>query len=191
MCFSWVWRWRERIVRYDPHTNWLRVLRNITFSENISFFCTSRSTSTFVVSHSFMHIFSNSFTKPSPLLMIQFTIQLFLEDLKGVVYKRPRKDDRPPLHNPSSEASTGTPQDFLWDSSLRCLSRTIKPPDRYGFLFYIPHVSLNSISIPNSYKQPMQHKCWQVAMNEELLSFQDNHTWDLVPCPSKVKPIWQ
>ncbi|XP_042956257.1 uncharacterized mitochondrial protein AtMg00810-like [Carya illinoinensis] len=35
----------------------------------------------------------------------------------------------------------------------------------------------------------MEHECWQNAMLIELQALEENHTWDIVPCPPIVKPI--
>jgi len=49
--------------------------------------------------------------------------------------------------------------------------------------------SLSSVSIPSSYKQAMENDCWQKAIETELLALEENQTWDIVPCPSSVKPL--
>jgi len=49
--------------------------------------------------------------------------------------------------------------------------------------------SLPSIHIPSSYKQAMEIDCWQKAIESELLALKENQTWDIVPCPSSVKPL--
>ena len=49
--------------------------------------------------------------------------------------------------------------------------------------------TVSSISIPSSYLQVVQHDCWNQAMKEELDALAPNHTWDIVECPSTVKPI--
>ncbi|RVW49058.1 Retrovirus-related Pol polyprotein from transposon RE1 [Vitis vinifera] len=68
-----------------------------------------------------------------------------------------------------------------------CLSR---PPDWYGFFSPVSLVAtLSTIFIPSCYKQAMKHECWQNAMQTELQALEENHTWDIVPCPPIVKAI--
>ena len=68
-----------------------------------------------------------------------------------------------------------------------CLSR---PPDWYGFFSPVSLVAtLSTIFIPSCYKQAMKHECWQNAMQAELQALEENHTWDIVPCPPIVKAI--
>ena len=49
--------------------------------------------------------------------------------------------------------------------------------------------TLACVPIPSSYKQAMEHKCWQEAIEAELLALEENQTWDIVPCPPSVKPL--
>jgi hypothetical protein len=42
---------------------------------------------------------------------------------------------------------------------------------------------------PFLHSEAIKYKCWRKAMDEELHAFQDNHIWDVVPCPSTVKAI--
>ena len=35
----------------------------------------------------------------------------------------------------------------------------------------------------------MEHKCWQDAIETELLALEENQTWDIVPFPPSVKPL--
>jgi len=61
---------------------------------------------------------------------------------------------------------------------------------RYGFFTPISlSTTLSSISIPSSYTQAMKHGYWKKAMQEELHTLQENHSWDIVSCLPMVKPI--
>jgi len=35
----------------------------------------------------------------------------------------------------------------------------------------------------------MKHKCWQEAIEAELLALEENQTWGIVPCPPSIKPL--
>ena len=77
-----------------------------------------------------------------------------------------------------------TPTTLRWST---CPSR---PPNWYGFFSPVSLVAtLSTISIPSCYKQAMEHECWQIAMQAELQALEENHSWDIVPCPPTVKPI--
>jgi len=49
--------------------------------------------------------------------------------------------------------------------------------------------TLAFVPIPSSYKQAMKHKCWQDAIETELLALKEYQTWDIVPFPPSVKPL--
>ena len=75
-------------------------------------------------------------------------------------------------------------------TTLRRSTRPSRPPNWYGFFSPVSLVAtLSTISIPSCYKQAMEHECWQIAMQAELQALEENHTWDIVPCPPTVKPI--
>jgi hypothetical protein len=40
-----------------------------------------------------------------------------------------------------------------------------------------------------TYAQASTQDCWQQAMKEELQALKDNHTWDIVSCPTETKSI--
>jgi len=109
-----------------------------------------------------------------------------VERLKpGFVYERCRPADPSSLHDSASALDPVTPA-----IPLRRSTRPSKPPDWYGF--YTPvslSATLSSICIPSCYTQAMEHECWKQTMQEELQALQENHTWDIVPCPPTVKPI--
>lgn len=63
--------------------------------------------------------------------------------------------------------------------ALRRSTRIAKPPDRFGFPSFLSAV--HAISIPSSYSQAVQESCWQEAMADEIVAFESNQSWDLVP----------
>jgi len=68
-------------------------------------------------------------------------------------------------------------------------TRIVRPPKRYGDYDTSFNTTLSSISIPTCFSEAVKYECWRKAMDEELQALQDNHTWDVVPCPSTVKAI--
>ncbi|RVW84805.1 Retrovirus-related Pol polyprotein from transposon RE1 [Vitis vinifera] len=75
-------------------------------------------------------------------------------------------------------------------TTLHQSTRLSRPPDWYGFFSPVSLVAtLSTIYIPSCYKQAMEHECWQNAMQAELQALEENHTWDIVPCPPIDKPI--
>jgi len=110
-------------------------------------------------------------------------------------------DDLPPLLDRFKPLPTAshkiemTSETGLINSSMppepgpRRSSRVSRPPDRYGNYHTSFNTTSSSISIPTCFSEAVKHECWQKAMDEELQALQDNHTWDVVPCPSTVKPL--
>lgn len=49
--------------------------------------------------------------------------------------------------------------------------------------------SLNSVEIPNDWREAKQDPRWHQAMLEELEALEKNKTWDLVPFPKGKKVV--
>ncbi|RVW45191.1 Acyltransferase-like protein, chloroplastic [Vitis vinifera] len=160
---------------YDPHARRIQVSRNVIFFENQYFFPSHVELSS--VSVSLLPSFSES-----PTIVEKFK--------PGFVYERRSRHE-------SSSTSSVPPSDLdpspdpAPASTTLCRStRLSRPLDWYGFFSPVSLVATSStISIPSCYKQAMEHECWQNAMQAELQALEENHTWDIFPCPPTVKPI--
>ncbi|TXG51741.1 hypothetical protein EZV62_024265 [Acer yangbiense] len=107
----------------------------------------------------------------------------------GIVYQRRR-----PLPLPSSEPlhdsimhephSSEPPSDHVVHEPHRS-TRVSRPPDWYGFSTSAFQATLDTTFVPKSYSQASTQECWRQAMQDELQALQDNHTWDIVPCPAR------
>jgi hypothetical protein len=75
---------------------------------------------------------------------------------------------------PTSDPVLQEPRQSNWVS---------QPPDRYGFSHSALQANINTIYVPKSYSEASTQECWQQAMQDELQALQDNHTWNIIPCP--------
>jgi len=132
-------------------------------------------------SFSILPMFTNFYAAPVP-----FKPLLVYQRRSSITSHQPPDPPKPP-HVPSPTAApvlaTATP-------SHRQSTWVRRPPNRYR---YSPPSSftatLSSTFLPSSYKQAMEHECWRKAIETELLAFEGNQTWDIVPCPSSVNPF--
>ena len=162
-------------VCYDPHASRIRVSRNVIFFENQYFFPSHVQLSS--ASVSLLPIFSES-----PPVVERFK--------PGFVYeRRSRHESGSTSFVPPSNLDLA-PDPAPASTTLRRSTRPSRPPNWYGFFSPVSLVAtLSTISIPSCYKQAMEHECYQIAMQAELQALEENHTWDIVPCPPTVKPI--
>ena len=162
-------------VCYDPHASHIRVSRNVIFFENQYFFPSHVQLSS--ASVSLLPIFSES-----PTIVERFKL--------GFIYERRSR-------HKSGSTSFMPPSDLDLaldpapaSTTLRRSTRPCRSPNLYGFFSPVSFgATLSTISIPSCFKQAMEHECWQIAMQEELQALEENHTWEIVPCPPIVKPI--
>ncbi|CAI8617215.1 unnamed protein product [Vicia faba] len=158
---------------YDLNLRRIRVSRNVVFFENKYFFATHHDlpSSTFSV----LPLFSNSSAgQPSskPLLTYQ---------RRRVVTQNQPADSHGPLRESSS---TADPTQEPEPGPIRHSTRIRKLPEKYGFSNPLSlTAALSCVPIPSSYKQAMEHGCWQTAIENEPLALEENQTWDTVPCP--------
>jgi hypothetical protein len=166
-------------VCYDPCSNKNGISRNVVFFENQCFFST--------------HV--ESLPEISILPCFDELSPLPKRFKPGMVYTQRRSTLPLPETNPSSESVQTTspeidsPSETIPESGPQRSTRVSRPPDWYGFSHTSFKTTLSSISIPTCFSKVVKYECWQKAMNEELRALQDNHTWDVVPCPSNVKAI--
>ncbi|RDX78092.1 putative mitochondrial protein, partial [Mucuna pruriens] len=89
---------------------------------------------------------------------------------------------RPPQDNSLVIASIQEPK----STTLSHSSCIRKPLERYISSLT---TTLSSIAISSSYKQAMENKCRQKAIETELLTLDENQTWDIVSCPPSLKSL--
>ena len=96
-------------------------------------------------------------------------------------------DDEEKNH-PNNTFEEGTPHDLI--PHIRRSSRECMHPKRYkDFLQYL---LLSDESEPSTFEEACVDKDknqWMDAMNDEMKALMENHTWDLVPLPSKRKSL--
>ena len=70
------------------------------------------------------------------------------------------------------------------------------PPNRYEFpssssgnSISTLTVALSKFDIPTCYSHVAKHDCWRQAMQEEIVTLEANHTWDIEPCPPTIVPL--
>jgi hypothetical protein len=63
--------------------------------------------------------------------------------------------------------------------------RIRRPPNCYSPSAF----TATALSEPASYRDAILHPEWQHAMAEEITCLERTGTWDLVPCPPRVRPI--
>ena len=162
-------------VCYDPHASRIRVSRNVIFFENQYFFPSHVQLSS--ASVSLLPIFSES-----PPIVEWFK--------PGFMYERcNRHESGSTSFVPPSNLDLA-PDPAHASTTLRRSTRPSRTPNWYGFFSLVSLVAtLSTISIPSCYKQAMEHECWQIVNQAELQALEENHTWDIVPCPPTVKPI--
>jgi hypothetical protein len=80
----------------------------------------------------------------------------------------------------SSSLIGSSPEQFLGRGQ-----RIQRPPNCYSPLAFIA----TTLSEPASYHDAILHLEWQHVMAEEIAALERTGTWDLVPCPPRVRPI--
>ncbi|CAN1181640.1 Retrovirus-related Pol polyprotein from transposon TNT 1-94 [Linum perenne] len=50
-------------------------------------------------------------------------------------------------------------------------------------------MTITNLNEPTSFNEAVKDENWRNAMKNELQALEDNHTWDIVPCPEGKKPV--
>lgn len=142
-------------VCYDPNIRRIKISRNVVFFEKQSFFTQDTAVSPPVFS--VLPNFSTDFSRYKPGL-----IYTRRQDAPITNLELPSPTTvSPSLLDPPPMTSNPSPDDHPPPVTLRRSSRAPRPPDRYGFSSHSSlSATLNSITIPSSYRQAMEHECW-------------------------------
>ncbi|KAG9446485.1 hypothetical protein H6P81_012613 [Aristolochia fimbriata] len=82
------------------------------------------------------------------------------------------------------------PQEEIVTSGLRRSTRVRKPVQKLNLI--VQHVLYTVAGEPESYDEAMAdeaHLKWELAMKDEMLSLEENQTWELVKMPAKKKVL--
>ena len=106
------------------------------------------------------------------------------------MYERRRRHETDFTSPVSPSDLNSVPDPTPTSTTLHRFTHPSRPPDWYRFFSRVSFVTtVSTIYIPSCYKQVMEYKCWQNAMQTELQALEENHTWNIIPCPLTVKPI--
>jgi hypothetical protein len=89
------------------------------------------------------------------------------------------------LEVPSSPVASSSSIGSSPEQLLGRGQRIRRPPNCYSHSTF----TATALSEPASYRDAILHPEWQHAMAEEIASLERTGTWDLVPCPPRVRPI--
>jgi len=158
-------------VCYDSCANKFRISRNVVFFENQYFFPTHGES---LPEISFFPHFDELSPPTLPLLETDpssETAPTTFPEIEVTSKTDPISSSMPPELGP------------------RRSTRVSHPLARYVDYDTSFNTTLSSISIPTCFSEAVKYESWRKAMDEELQALQDNHRWDVVPCPATVKAI--
>jgi hypothetical protein len=89
------------------------------------------------------------------------------------------------LEVPSSPSVVSSPIGSSPEQLLGRGQRIRRPPNCYSPSAF----TVTALSEPASYRNAILHPEWQHTMAEEIATLEGTGTWDLVPCPPRVRPI--
>lgn len=176
-------------VCYDPYSNKVRISHNVVFFENQCLFPTHAESSPEI---SILPCFDELTTSPERFKQrIVYTQRLPTLPLP----KSDHSSETVPTTSPENDLSFETVPisspvpNMPPTPGPRGSAQVSCPPNQYGFSDTSLNATLSSIRIPTCFSEAVKHKRWRKAMDEELRALEENHTWDVVPCPSNVKAI--
>ena len=99
-----------------------------------------------------------------------------------------------PEKTPTESSTTGTDAETVTHyPEVRRSSRKSQPPERYRAMLALKaQMDNNDADVPLSYSEAVESNYsdkWKKAMLEEIISLEENRTWELVDLPPNKKPI--
>lgn len=151
-------------VCYDPTARKTHISRHVRFLQHVPFYSSS---SLPVISQiSFLpHFPSTTTISCKPTILHAYTCR------QAAPPGDPSISFQPSDPAPKTTAS----------EQLRRSTRISKPPNRYEDYSFL---AMESIPIPNSYKEANIDPNWQDAMTDEIVALKTNQTWEVVSPPA-------
>jgi hypothetical protein len=183
----------------DPVVSRMRTSRDVVFDESRPFYpcpTTDASPASLIDPLSFLLFYDAPLASlPIPHSTLPFSVSSSTSHCGARLSDAPASLDELSSDMPSSSFTEDVPSSppvepsSPTDSSLEQLVRhshhLCRPPDYYSHSTFI----VTALSKSTSYRDAILHLEWQHTMTKEIAALEWTSTWDLVPCPPRVRSI--